>query len=138
MKPNNVIYLKCTGDSFFRTWIELLTPWHKLAARERDVAARILAQYFKFKEHIKDNEIVKEMLWSHSSRVDMRESLGMSQAHFQMILAKLRSSQVLIGDDINPRYIPHMGDDPRFMLSVIFDWSSPQNPIRTNETEQNR
>ena len=46
MKPNNVLYVKCTRDSFYRAWLEILTPWHKLSSRERDVAARIISQYF--------------------------------------------------------------------------------------------
>lgn len=130
MKPNNVIILKCTGSSFFRTWIEFLTPFHKLTARERDVAARIIEQYFKLKERVPDPVLLNEMLWTNNSRKDMRESLGMSQAHFQMILAKLRSSGLLIKDDnIEPRYLPHMGEDPRFSLNIIFDWSGSTNPI---------
>lgn len=129
MKPNNVIYLKCTDTSFYRMWIEFLAPFHKLTARERDVAARVIAQYFKLKDSIPDPEVLKEVLWSHTSRKDMRESLGMSQAHFQMILVKLRTSGVLLDGDINPKYIPHINEDPRFMLSIVFDWSSQANPI---------
>ena len=129
MKPNNVIYLKSSSNSFYRQWIEFLAPFHKLPARERDVAARILAQYFRLRDSIPDEEVLKEVLWSQNSRKDMRESLGMSQAHFQMILAKLRESEVLVDGSINPRYIPHLGEEPRFMLSIVFDWSSPTNPV---------
>ena len=124
MKPNNVIYQKCTRLSFFRGWVEFLAPFHKLTARERDVMARILVQYFKLKDNIPDPEVLKEVMWSQTSRKDMRESLGMSQAHFQMILAKLREAKVLVDGDLNPKYIPHVSDDPRFMLSIVFDWSS--------------
>ena len=124
MKPNNVIYQKCTRVSFFRGWVEFLAPFHKLTSRERDVMARILVQYFKLKDNIPDPEVLKEVLWSQTSRKDMRESLGMSQAHFQMILAKLREAKVLVDGDLNPKYIPHVSDDPRFMLSIVFDWSS--------------
>lgn len=129
MKPNNVIYLKCTDVSFYRMWFEMLTPFHKLTSRERDVAARVIVQYFKLKEEIQDRELLKDVLWSHTSRKDMRESLGMSQAHFQMILAKLRDAGVLVDGDVNPKYIPHVTDDPRFMLSIVFDWSSQANPV---------
>lgn len=133
MKPNNVIYQKCTATSFFRLWIEFLAPFHKLTSRERDVAARIIIQYFKLKESIPDPEMLKEVLWSHTSRKDMRESLGMSQAHFQMILAKLRDAKILLNGDLNPKYIPHTTDDPRFMLTIIFDWSSPASPIANGQ-----
>ena len=133
MKPNNVISLKCTEDSFYRLWIEFLAPFHKLTARERAVAARIIAQYFRLKENIPDPEVLRDVLWSHKSRKDMRESLKMSPAHFQIVLAKLRESGVIRDGDLDPRYIPHKGDEPRFMLSIIYDWSSPQNPIRNEK-----
>ena len=129
MKPNNVIYLKCTDDSFYRMWIEFLSPFHKLTSREKDVAARIIAQYFKLKGSIPDPVVLKEVMWSNTSKKDMRESLNMSPAHFQMILAKLRTSGVLVNGDINPKYIPHINPDPRFMLSIVFDWSTQSNPV---------
>ncbi len=131
MKPNNLIYLKCTSDSFYRMWIELLTPFHKLTSREKDVAARIIMQYFKLKESVPDPEVLKEVLWSRKSRKDMMESLGMSQAHFQMVLAKRKSADVLINGDLNKKFIPHkIEGDSRFMLQVVYDWSSPTNPVR--------
>ena len=134
MKPNNVIYLKCTKDSFFRMWIEFLSPFHKLTPRERDVAARVIMQYFRLKGSITDPMVLNELLWSRTSRKDMIESLSISQAHFQIILAKLKSSGVLLEDgSINPRYIPAIGDEPRFMLGVYYDWSSKSSPINAEK-----
>lgn len=136
MRPNNVIYLKCTDDSFYRMWFEFLTPFHKLTSRERDVAARIVTQWFKLGESISDPVVLKDVMWSQTSRRDMRESLGMSVAHFQMILGKLRNAGVLVDGGINPKYIPHVTDEPRFMLSVVFDWSSKSNPINVQESKR--
>ena len=134
-KPNNLIYHKCDETSFFRLWMTFLTPYHKLTARERDVAARIIAQYFKLKQSIPDPVVLKEVLWSHTSRKDMRESLGMSPAHFQLVLAKLREAEVLVDGDLNPRYIPHLTEEPRFMLAIMFDWSSSSNPANAAQQE---
>ena len=33
-------------------------------------------------------------------------------------------------DDIEPRYVPNKTADPRFILYVLFDYSSPDDPIR--------
>lgn len=129
-KPNNIIYLKCTEDSFYRMWIEFLAPFHKLTARERDVAARIIMQYFKLKDSVPDPEVLREVLWSRKSRSDMMASLKISQPHFQMVLAKLKAAGVLIDGEINPKYIPHKSNDPRFLLEIVYDWSSDSNPIR--------
>ena len=65
----------------------------------------------------------------------MMDSLKMSQPHFQMVLGKLRENDVLRNEDINPSYIPHKTDDPRFMLQIVYDWSSTIDPIR-NAGEQ--
>jgi hypothetical protein len=129
MKPNNFLPIKCTEDSFYRLWIEFLAPFHKLTARERDVAARIVAQYFKLKESISDPAVLKEVLWSQTSRKDIRESLKMSPAHFNMVLAELKKAGVLIDGDLNKRYIPHKTEGTRFIFEIIFDWSSSEHPV---------
>lgn len=134
MKPNNIIPVKCTESSFYRAFVEFTTPYHKLTARERDVAARILQYYFKFKESIPDPEVVRDLLWSRKTRRDIMESLKMSDAHFKMILGKLRAAEFIVDGDINKQYIPHkIPGESRFMLAVVYDWSSPQNPIRREE-----
>lgn len=136
MKPNKTIVLKCTEDSFFRTWFEFLAPFHKLTSRERDVAARLIKQYFLLKRNIEDPEVLKDVMWSRTSRKDMMTSLGMSPAHFQMTLAKLKKAEVIVNDDLNPRYIPNMGDDPRNVLCIVFDWSSPSQRINNHTDAQ--
>ena len=62
MRPNNIIIQKCSEESFYRLWMEFLAPFHKLTARERDVAARIIAQYFRLKKNIPDPEVLKEVV----------------------------------------------------------------------------
>lgn len=131
MKPNNIIALKCTADSFYRMWIEFLTPFHKLTAREKDVAARLIAQYFKLREHSEDPVVLRELLWSKTSKKDMIASLGMSQAYFQMVISRLKENGVIVNGDLNPKYIPHKStEEPRFILQVVYDWSTPKNPIK--------
>lgn len=136
MKPNNTIILKCTEDSFLRTWMEFLAPFHRLTSRERDVAARLLKQYFRLKAEIDDPEVLRDVLWSRTSRKDMMTSLGMSSAHFQMVLAKLKKAGIIVDDDLNPKFIPHMSDNPRHMLCIVFDWSSPSHRITTPPNAQ--
>ena len=136
MKPNKTIVVKCTEDSFLRTWMEFLAPFHRLTSRERDVAARLLKQYFKLKENIEDKEVLKDVLWSRTSRKDMMTSLGMSPAHFQMTLAKLKKAGVIVDDDLNSKFIPNLSPDPRNMLCIIFDWSSATNRVTAAHNAQ--
>ncbi len=136
MKPNNVFLVPCTDTSFYRAWMEFLTPYHRLTSREKDVAARLLMQYFRFRGSVPDPDVLRELMWSKTSRKDLMASLKMSQAHFQMVLAKLRESGFIKDGDINPRFLPHIVEgEPRFMLQVVFDWSSDRNPIRRDGQE---
>lgn len=143
MKPNNFFYVKCLSDvKFLRSWVEFLTPYHRLTSREKDVAARILQQYIKIKDSVppgSDPDVVNELLWSRNSRKDMMASLEMTQAHFQMSIGKLKSqpkdrakgnSFLQPDGSVNPLYIPHIiVEDNRLLLQVMFDWSSPTHPV---------
>ena len=73
--------------------------------------------------------LLKELLWSQQSKKDIRESLGMSSAHFQMILKALREAKVIVNGDLNRAYIPNKTNDPRFIMCIVYDWSSPTNPV---------
>lgn len=135
-RPNNIIYQKCPYDSFFRAWVEFLSPYHHLASREKDVMAKIIAQYFRLKEQCDDPVMLRELLWSQSSRQDMRISLGMEPSHFQMVLGKLRKVGVLDRGDINHRYLPHLRPESKsFELRIVFDFSTPGTPeVPSHET----
>ena len=134
MKVNNLIPVKCTETSFYRMWFDFLAPFHRLTKREREVAARILAQEFKLRESIEDPVVRNEILWSKTSRKDMRESLKMSPEFFQMNINKLKQAEVLFEDNrINPKYIPNKGEEPRFIMGVWYDWSTPDNPVNVQK-----
>lgn len=106
-------------------WVEFLTPFHHLAMREKDVMARIISQYFRLKEQCDDPVMLRALLWSPSSRQDIRASLGMTAQHFQVVLGKLREVGVLKDGDVNPRYLPHIRPDSHtFELRVVFDYST--------------
>lgn len=130
MKPNKTLFQKCPGSSFYRAWIEFLGPYHKLQNKTREVAARILLQYFKLKENIDDPYVLNEVLWSRTSRKDMCDSLGMTQNSFQMALAKLKKGKVLLEDNrINPVFIPPISQDMKhFMLCIVFDMTEANSP----------
>ena len=134
MQPNNTFFVETTGEDFYRAWMDFTAPYHHLTSRERDVGARILSYYFKLREGgITDPEVLKDLLWSRKCRKDMMESLNMSSAHFQMVLSKLRNSQFLVDGDLNPRFIPHKTDEPRFMVAVYFNWSGRKFPIHADK-----
>ena len=135
MQTNRLIAFKCSESSFCEAWLEFLTPYHHLTAKEKKVAALIFNQYFRLSKDISDPSVLNEVMWTCSSRKDMRDAAGVSKEHFQMILAKLKKAKVLNEDlSINIRFLPNKKPrDSRFVLSIVFDWSTKTNLIDVSQ-----
>ena len=126
-RPNNMAIVPCNRESLCRLFVEFLTPYHHLTSRESDVFAVIIEQYFRLRSQCESPSMVRTLLWSSASRADLRRMLGMSQPHFQMVITKLREKGVLKGEDINPKFLPHISPDSRSLeLRVIFDYSTKE------------
>ena len=52
----------------------------------------------------------------------IREECNITQAHFQVIMTKLKKSKVIEDGRINPKYIPRLENDSNnFQLLLSFD-----------------
>lgn len=121
--PNNVIRIPCTLDGkFFRHWFEFLSPYHNLTKREIDVAVAILQHRFKLSKVITDQELLDKILMNEDTKRTIREELGLSLAHFQIILTKLKKVNVIVDNKVNPKFIPKIREGEKyFQLLLLFD-----------------
>ena len=123
-RANNIIKVDTSlkGD-FFRKWIEFLTPLHKLTNREKDVVASFIKNRFELSTAINDEVLLDKWLMSDDIKNKVKEECGVSEAFFQVILGKLRKTNVIIDGRINPRLIPKniKQDDHSFQLLLYFD-----------------
>lgn len=122
-KINNIIKIPTSIDNFFRYWMEFLKPFHNLANREMEVAAKILQYRHNLSKKIDDEEILGKLLLSREMRKSMREELGITTAHLQGIISTLRSEGFLKDDIVNPRFIPRLNNNKQFNLLMSFDFS---------------
>lgn len=122
-KPNSVIALK--GDlsgSFFRIWLEFLRPFHKLTERETDVMASFLKHRFELSKVVSDQEVLNKLTMSEDTKRKVRDDCNISQAHFQVIMTKLKKSKMIDNGKINPRFIPRVEQDAKsFQLLLSFE-----------------
>lgn len=117
-----VIRIPIPFKQFFRVWCEFLKPLHNLTSREMDLAAAILEERFKLSKSITNPELLDDVLMSEESKRRIRKNSGISVAHFQVIMAKLRDSKVIIDGRLNPKFIPNLKDDPtNYKLLFSFD-----------------
>lgn len=129
-KVNGVIHIPASlSGSFFRYWLEFLSPFHSLSPREMDVAANFLKQRYILSKAIRDNVLLDKIVMSQETKKKVMTECGVSTPHFQVIMGKLRKSKIIVNDRLNPKFVPKgMSDgDKSFQLMLYFDLSEGDN-----------
>ena len=122
-KVNNVIGLSQSplGDEFFKYWFVFLKPLHHLTDREIDVIASFTKHRYELSKVIKDDNLLETVLMSEETKRKVREDCGITLAHFQVIMGKLRKNKVIIDNKINPILIPKLDENSESLqLLVLF------------------
>lgn len=120
-KPNNVIGIPTTIDKLFRYWVEFLKPLHHLTDREMDVIIMFLKKRYELSKSIIDQTTLNRFLMSEEIKAEIRDACGVSPAHFQVIMGKLRKNKVIIDGNIFPKFIPNIKEtDDAFQLLLYF------------------
>lgn len=122
-KINKCITIPTSIDGkFFRYWLEFLRPFHRLTEREIDVTASFLKQRYELSKVVSDPEVLDKLTMSEDTKRKVREDCKISQAHFQVIMTKLKKSKVVENGKINPKFIPKVDEDAKiFQLLLLFD-----------------
>jgi len=107
-RPGNVISVPTTLDKFFRYWVEFLRPLHHLTDREIDVATAFLKKRYELSKVILDPIKLDKYLMNEETKAEIRDECGISPAHFQVIMGKLRKSEIIKDGNINPKFIPNI------------------------------
>lgn len=122
-KINNVITIPASLEgSFFRYWFQFLRPFHRLTDREMDVIASFVKYRYKLSKVVSDQEVLNKLTMSEDTKKKVREDCNISQAHFQVIMTKLKKSKVIENGRINPKFIPRVVEDSNnFQLLLSFE-----------------
>lgn len=122
-KMHNIIRVPTSiNGKFFRYWFEFLKPFHNLTDREMQVAAALVKKRYDLTKVIKDDMILDRVVMSEDTKKAIREECGISLAHFQVIMGKLRKSKILLENRINPRFIPNLVEEKgTFRLLLNFE-----------------
>ena len=59
---------------------------------------------------------------SEDTKRKVREECGITLPHFQVVMGKLRKSNIIVDGRINPRFIPNVDENSdSFQLLLLFD-----------------
>lgn len=107
---------------FFKSWLELLKPYHRLTSKAIELASVLLEQRYMFEQRgVSDEGLLNKLVFSTENKRKIREDLNLKKEHFQYLLTLLRNAKIVINNTLNPRYIPNIKkDDKKFCISFIF------------------
>lgn len=123
-KVNGVISIPTSLEgSFFRYWLQFLSPIHNLSEKEIIVVTAFLKERHKLSKAITDEKVLDDVLMSKETKRKIREECGLAQAYFQIIIGKLRKAKVIVDNKINPKFIPKniKEGDKQFQLLLHFN-----------------
>jgi hypothetical protein len=130
-RANNVIRIPTSlKGSFFRIWVEFLTPLHNLTNKEKDVIAALIKARFELSKGISDEAILDRMVINDTEvKAKVKEEAGVSDAFYQVILGKLKKTNVIANGKIDPKFIPKRLEDgdSSFQLLLYFDLDARDN-----------
>lgn len=126
-RANNVIRIPTSiQGTFFRIWIEFLTPLHNLTNREKDIIAALLKERFELSKAVSDNALLDKLVLSEDTKNKVKAECNVSDAFFQVLLGKLRKAKVIENGRINSKLIPKSLEkgDESFRLLLYFDFDA--------------
>lgn len=119
---NKIIRVPTSLDGkFFRYWLEFLRPIHKLTDREIDVVELFLKKRYTLSKVVKDDELLDKVVMSEDVKKEIREKLGITLSHFQVIMSKLRKNLVIIDNKLNKKFLPTLTNSNSFYLLFDFE-----------------
>lgn len=121
---DNVVRIPCKLDySFFKMWFMFLQPFHHLTEREMEVATSFVKQRYELSKVVSDNDILDKLVMSEDTKRKVREECNITLPHFQVIMGKLRRSNIIVDGILNHRYIPKVVEENgTFKLLLLFDF----------------
>lgn len=123
-RVNGIINIPASLEgSFFRYWLEFLSPFHNLTSREMDVATSFIKQRYLLSQAIKDDALLDRVTMSEDTKHKVMEECNITPSHFQVIMGKLRKARIIVDGKINPKFIPkNLNEgDKSFQLLLYFD-----------------
>ena len=145
-KANNTYRIPCaTMEEFYKNWIDILTPIHKLTAKNKQILLAFLMLRYKLAQSINNEALLDEVLMNEDSKAKIKERCNLQGNYLQVAMFTLAQQNVLIktlSDDtrkkykyrINPRILPDIQyTDINVVLQFNFELKCNQTLLHTTE-----
>lgn len=105
-------------EKFFRVWLELLKPFHKMTNKEMDIVGYLLYRRHQLMLKVQDEKLVNQLLIDRETREEIKRRMGYNTNQvLSNMLTELRSKKILVNGSITRLLIPKIEDGaPNFQL----------------------
>lgn len=120
-KPDNAVKFTVGIDRLFRLWLTFLKPIHKLTDGEMRLASELLLKRYELEKEIPNQQLLDVTLMSKEVRHEIMTKLKMDNRYMQVVLSRMRNKKFLIGNAINPKFVPMLNGTNIFRLLLYFE-----------------
>lgn len=108
--------------NFFYHWVNFTSPFHNLGKTEKKVLAELLYYRYLLKQEVNSQDLLEKLLFDTDTRSEICKRIGIPKQRMHQIVSRLRSDGVLIGTDVNPKFVPDLTlKDKEFVLAFRFN-----------------
>lgn len=112
--------IKTGKKLFFKHWLNLIKPFHKLTKQEIDVMSLFLYYHDKFKKETTNKRMLWKFVFDYETKMLIKKELNMEDQGLQNTLTKLRKKKVVINNTINAAYIPDLRKNDK-SFKIVFN-----------------
>lgn len=112
--------IKTNVKNFFKHWLTLTKPLHKLKPQEMNALSSLLYHYFEFKKEIKNDDLAWKLTFDYDTKHKIYEELSVIEGSFNNTLYALRKKGVIKDNKINKSFIPVLDLSKDKTYSLIF------------------
>lgn len=118
---NGKFKIPCDKRSFYRYWLIITQPFHKLRKRPMTILTELLYHYDSLKEYYvdEDDETIWKIVFDYETKLKIRNDLKIEDHIIQNALTVLRKSNIIIDNKIVSKYIPVIKDN-KYELNFQF------------------
>lgn len=131
LNVNGIINVPCSIEdgSFFKRWLDFLTPFHSLTNREKEVAACFIKHRYLLSRAITDNDVLDRVVMSEETKKKIRQECDITTSYFQVIMGKFKQVGFIVDNKLNPKLIPKgiKDGDNSFRLLLHFNFDAGNN-----------
>ena len=112
--------IKTTEKDFFKHWLILTKPLHKLNSLEINITSLLLYYFFQFKKEMDKDHLAWKLTFDYEIKSKIVKELKINDQMFRNTLTILRKSNVITNNQIAPSFVPKINLKESNSFSLIF------------------